>query len=91
MANAINQTEENVPSPTALNRPATELQTILAAITNIQSRPAPVAKPKTDMEQILSLLTPNTDNNGVQRNTNNDNTCKQPKVENPNLPYKFYC
>ena len=63
MANAINQTKENVLPSTALNPPATKLQTILAAITNIQFRPALVAKPKTDIEQILALVTSNAGNN----------------------------
>ena len=52
MANAINQTKENTPPPPASSPPPMELQTILAAITNIQSYSAPAAKPKTDMENL---------------------------------------
>ena len=88
MANAINQTKENTPPPSVSSPPPTELQTILAAITNIQSQSAPAAKPKTDMEKILALLTTNAGNNGGR---NNDTTRKPPRIGKPNLRYKFYC
>ena len=46
------------PPPPPASKPSNEMQTILAAITNLNCPTPPVvAKPKTEMQQILALLT----------------------------------
>ena len=107
MAPVVNTIQTNqlsvAPSAAAASEPKTEMQIILAAITNL-SNPTPpvVTKPKTKMRQILALLIAKVcSKNGRSgggggcdglRNNNLNNNCNGCcKVSTkPNLHYKFY-
>lgn len=84
MAHAINQIQENVAPPAASIKPATDMQTILASITNLQVlAPAIAVKPQTKMKQVLVLLTHKADNeNGGRCRRNNNNCTHTQKVGN---------
>mmetsp|Transcript_13242 Transcript_13242/g.14192 ORF Transcript_13242/g.14192 Transcript_13242/m.14192 type:complete len:84 (-) Transcript_13242:310-561(-) len=56
--NTIQSNQSNAASSLAVaSQPPTEIETILAAITNLQRPVPPVAKTKTEMQQTLALLT----------------------------------
>ena len=105
VVNTIQTNKSSVAPPLAAASEAnTEMQTILAAITNLSNpTPSVVTKPKIEMQQILALLTAkasseNTGGGGGCRcrcNNNNNpnnshNNCRKVSTKS-NLRYKFYC
>ena len=108
IAHIINNIQSNqstaAPSVATASKPTNEMQTFLAAITNL-SHPTPlvVANSKTKMQQILALLTAKggleitgtsgggNQNNNNNNNNNNNHNCKQKISVKPNPRYKFYC
>ena len=78
-----NQSSTATPAPAA-GAPQNDMQTILAAITNLQQPTPVITKAKTEMQHILALLTANAGNknggggnrgggNGERHNSNNNN------------------
>ena len=84
VVNSLQDNQGSAPTPApAASAPPTDMQTILVAITNLQQPTCPVVppKPKTELQQILALLTANAGNknsggggggNGSRRNNNNN-------------------
>ena len=114
MAHVVNtiQSNQSTATPSAAaadaSAPTNEMKTILAAVTNLScTTPPVVAKPKTEMQQILTLLTAqagsenagpgggggnNRRRNNNGNNNNNNNRNGGHRVSvKPNIQYKFYC
>lgn len=90
-ANTENHGKENETPLALAPPPTTEIQTILATITNFNRPPPPPPKPQTNIKKILVFLTTNTNGGGGNNGDHNNNVCNPPKVGMPNPQYKFYC